>query len=153
MANLTKLAALAGLAMTAAPALAQETGFFDDFDTLDTKRWYVSDGWNNGAHQNCDWSADQVSASGGMLHVGFAPQPKGDRQLRPERRREGAAEQPLTVAGLHETVGGQRAARVVLTRHSLHVRRAHPGAGLHGEGRRDLRQLELVRDAAPRTRV
>jgi len=80
--SVTKLAAFAGLALAAAPAMAQEAGFFDDFDKLDTGRWYVSDGWSNGAHQNCTWSSDQVSASGGQLHVGFAPVPKGDRQFR-----------------------------------------------------------------------
>jgi endo-1,3-1,4-beta-glycanase ExoK len=82
MRNLATLAGLAGLALTAAPALAQDAGFFDDFDTLDLKRWYVSDGWANGAHQNCTWSTDQLKASGGLLHVGFAPVPKGDRQYR-----------------------------------------------------------------------
>ena len=57
------------LAACASPALAQDA-FFDDFDTLDQSRWYVSDGWSNGAHQNCTWSADQVTASGGTLRVG-----------------------------------------------------------------------------------
>jgi endo-1,3-1,4-beta-glycanase ExoK len=65
----------------ATPAFAQEA-FFDDFNSLDQSRWYVSDGWSNGAHQNCTWSTDQVAASGGTLRVGFAPQPKGDRQYR-----------------------------------------------------------------------
>ena len=77
---LTALAMAAGLGTT--PVLAQGGGFFDDFDTLDLSRWYVSDGWNNGAHQNCTWSSDQVTATDGMLHVGFAPVPKGERQYR-----------------------------------------------------------------------
>ena len=64
------------------PALAQGTAFRDDFDTLDASRWYVSDGWSNGAHQNCVWSNDQAKAVGGQLNVGFAPLPKGDRQYR-----------------------------------------------------------------------
>lgn len=78
---LLNAAALAGIAFTG-PAFGQEAGFFDGFDSLDQGRWYVSDGWNNGAHQNCNWSADQVKAGDGMLHVGFAPLPKGDRQFR-----------------------------------------------------------------------
>jgi len=60
-------------------AMAQSTSFHDDFDTLDTKRWYVSDGWSNGAHQNCTWSTSQVESVDGLLNVGFAPVPKGDR--------------------------------------------------------------------------
>src|SRR6185312_12667755 len=70
-----------GIATLALPsaALAQEA-FHDDFDQLSQSRWYVSDGWSNGSHQNCTWSTDQVVASGGNLEVGFAPTPKGDRQ-------------------------------------------------------------------------
>jgi endo-1,3-1,4-beta-glycanase ExoK len=68
-------------AMMTTPAMAQEA-FFDNFDTLDTGRWYVSDGWSNGAHQNCTWSSDQVKAQDGVLRIGFAPTPKGDRQYR-----------------------------------------------------------------------
>ncbi|WP_193335590.1 family 16 glycosylhydrolase [Devosia beringensis] len=68
--------------LQAGPALAQGTAFHDDFDSLDLKRWYVSDGWSNGAHQNCIWSTDQATATDGMLKVGFAPVPKNDRQYR-----------------------------------------------------------------------
>jgi len=76
--------ALTGLLtmLSIAPGAAQQTAFFDDFDHLDQARWYVSDGWSNGAHQNCTWSADQVVAVDGDLHLGFAPQPKGDRDYR-----------------------------------------------------------------------
>jgi endo-1,3-1,4-beta-glycanase ExoK len=70
-----------GLAVMAQPALAQ-TAFHDNFDQLDQSRWYVSDGWSNGAHQNCAWAADQVVSSNGQLRVGFAPRPAGDRQYR-----------------------------------------------------------------------
>lgn len=70
------------LAALALPAQAQGAAFRDDFDTLDLSRWYVSDGWSNGGHQNCTWSTDQVSAADGMLRVGFAPQPKGERDNR-----------------------------------------------------------------------
>ncbi|KKC33801.1 family 16 glycosylhydrolase [Devosia psychrophila] len=74
---------LGALALTqSGPAFAQGTAFRDDFDTLDAGRWYVSDGWSNGAHQNCTWSTDQTKAVGGQLKVGFAPVPKGDRQYR-----------------------------------------------------------------------
>lgn len=72
--------ALAALILPA-QAFAQEA-FRDDFNKLDQGRWYVSDGWSNGAHQNCTWSTDQVKVADGRLRVGFAPMPKGDRQYR-----------------------------------------------------------------------
>lgn len=71
---------LLGLILLPTAAMAQSASFHDAFDTLDTKRWYVSDGWSNGAHQNCTWSSSQVEVADGMLKVGFAPLPKGDRQ-------------------------------------------------------------------------
>ena len=82
MRNLAKLIMLGATLAPAVPVHAQQAAFFDDFDRLDTSRWYVSDGWSNGAHQNCTWSADQVWARDGLLQVGVAPLPKGDRQYR-----------------------------------------------------------------------
>ena len=77
------LIALGALALAqSGPALAQGTAFRDTFETLDQSRWYVSDGWGNGAHQNCIWSTDQAKVVGGQLNIGFAPVPKGDRQYR-----------------------------------------------------------------------
>lgn len=73
---------LLGSFALAGPALAQEAAFRDDFNQLDLARWYVSDGWSNGSHQNCTWSSDQAKVTDGMLRVGFAPVPKGDRQYR-----------------------------------------------------------------------
>ncbi|MDB5529759.1 MAG: family 16 glycosylhydrolase [Devosia sp.] len=77
-----RMRALLPILMVLAPtaAMAQGASFHDGFDTLDTKRWYVSDGWANGAHQNCTWSTSQVKSVDGMLNVGLAPLPKGDRQ-------------------------------------------------------------------------
>ena len=77
-----RMRALIPMLMLLAPtaAMAQGATFHDGFDTLDTKRWYVSDGWANGAHQNCTWSTSQVKSVDGMLNVGLAPVPKGDRQ-------------------------------------------------------------------------
>ncbi|MEO3802990.1 family 16 glycosylhydrolase [Nonomuraea sp. B1E8] len=65
---------------TGSVACSVTTSFVDDFDTLDTSRWYVSDGWNNGAQQNCTWARDQVSAAGGMLNLSFTKKAAGDRQ-------------------------------------------------------------------------
>ena len=56
------------------------TSFFDSFDSLASSRWYVSDGWTNGAHQNCAWSKKEISASGGYLHVGFSKEPGADNR-------------------------------------------------------------------------
>ncbi|MGB3338808.1 MAG: family 16 glycosylhydrolase [Devosia sp.] len=71
-----------GVLTLAQPAFAQDVAFHDEFDQLDQSRWYVSDGWSNGAHQNCTWSTDQAKAVDGQLQVGFAPVPKDDRQYR-----------------------------------------------------------------------
>lgn len=53
--------------------------FLEQFDKLNGKRWFVSDGWANGDHQNCTWSKDQVEIEGGVLRLGFAKQPAKDR--------------------------------------------------------------------------
>lgn len=42
--------------------------FIDRFAALNTNRWYVSDGWNNGSWQENDWQAKQISVS----HQGMA---------------------------------------------------------------------------------
>lgn len=66
----------------AGPASAMGDAFVEEFDALDPARWYVSDGWNNGDHQNCDWSADRVEVADGALRLSFAPDPTPDRQYR-----------------------------------------------------------------------
>ncbi|PRD42620.1 hypothetical protein C5748_15675 [Phyllobacterium phragmitis] len=61
---------------------AQKTGksFVEDFSSLDKRRWYVSDGWNNGDHQNCTWAADQVKIADGTLSLSYARRQAKDRQ-------------------------------------------------------------------------
>jgi endo-1,3-1,4-beta-glycanase ExoK len=72
------------LLLTAGPLAAQDgasgTSFVEEFDTLDTGLWYVSDGWNNGAHQNCTWSKDQAAVQGGKLVLSFDAKPAGERE-------------------------------------------------------------------------
>ena len=72
------------LLLTAGPLAAQDgasgTSFVEEFDTLDTGLWYVSDGWNNGAHQNCTWSKDQAAVQGGKLVLSFDAKPVGERE-------------------------------------------------------------------------
>lgn len=72
-------AALLLPAIAAQPAFAESTSFFDGFDGLDLERWYIADGWATGNYQNCTWSDDLVRTEGGMLNVGFAPVPSGER--------------------------------------------------------------------------
>lgn len=68
------LLSTAGL-LRAAELTASATAFRDDFNTLDSAVWYVSDGWTNGPHQNCDWSESAVSLAEGLLTLRFLPAP------------------------------------------------------------------------------
>ncbi len=65
------------------PATAQQstgTSFVDNFDRMDRGFWYVSDGWNNGPHQNCTWSKNEAKVEGGMLHLTFTEGQSKDRK-------------------------------------------------------------------------
>lgn len=53
--------------------------FVDDFNSLDSSRWYISDGWANGDHQNCTWSKDATGISDDMLVLQFKQQTTADR--------------------------------------------------------------------------
>jgi len=52
-----------------AQPVANGTSFFEPFDTIDPAKWYISDGWTNGAHQGCTWLKSHVVASGGVLQL------------------------------------------------------------------------------------
>ncbi|MEO9335928.1 glycoside hydrolase family 16 protein [Mesorhizobium sp. SB112] len=71
--------------VSSSPASAQDLpsaeSFVDNFDKLDRKRWYISDGWANGDHQNCTWSKGQVSVNDGTLSLGFEKQKTKDREF------------------------------------------------------------------------
>ncbi|MEP0521608.1 MAG: family 16 glycosylhydrolase [Hyphomicrobiales bacterium] len=58
---------------------AQTTSFRDDFDRFDLGFWYVSDGWNNGAWQNCTWSRQQIGLQDGNVTLTFSKKPYGQR--------------------------------------------------------------------------
>ncbi|WP_420961583.1 glycoside hydrolase family 16 protein [Brucella sp. IR073] len=75
------LHSLLGLMAMASVAQAQETGksFVENFASLDKRRWYVSDGWSNGDHQNCTWAADQVKIADGTLSLGYERKETKDR--------------------------------------------------------------------------
>jgi endo-1,3-1,4-beta-glycanase ExoK len=60
-------------AVTAAIPIHAQTAtngsFFDELNQIDYKRWYVSNGWVNGDHQGCTWTADQVRIVNGRLQL------------------------------------------------------------------------------------
>jgi len=59
---------------------AKGTSFVENFDRLDRSFWFVSNGWNNGAHQNCTWSQRQVTTDGGNLKLTFEERQNKDRK-------------------------------------------------------------------------
>ncbi|CDZ56258.1 glycoside hydrolase family 16 protein [Neorhizobium galegae] len=76
-------AAVSGFLSPAAHAQQGAAGqsFVENFDSLDRSVWYVSDGWNNGKHQNCTWSKKQVKVEGGALQLSFTGDKTGDRDF------------------------------------------------------------------------
>ncbi|MDW5315391.1 glycoside hydrolase family 16 protein [Rhizobium sp. PL01] len=79
--KLLVLSAVTAAIPTAAFAQGAKSGtsFVENFDTINNKIWYVSDGWDNGAHQNCTWSKDQVSVENGVLELTFEQRKAGKR--------------------------------------------------------------------------
>lgn len=85
------LLALLGVAVFAMPGLAQEAikpsdrpvgaSFVENFDRLDRKTWVVSHGWNNGKHQNCDWSKRQVALKDGIVKMRYSKQKTKQREF------------------------------------------------------------------------
>lgn len=61
------------LALAGGAAAEDAGGFVEEFDRIDPARWFVSDGWRNGDHQSCDWSAGAVVATGGVLRLTLGP--------------------------------------------------------------------------------
>jgi len=83
-ASMLLLALAASLVAAPHAARAQDVSsapsFVDDFKTFDRSRWYVSDGWSNGPHQNCTWSKSLVALSDGALTLGFEKRQTKDRE-------------------------------------------------------------------------
>jgi len=71
---------LGNVATSHAQAPTGGKSFVENFDKLDKSRWYISDGWSNGEHQNCIWSKDQVKVSNGELSLGFVKQKLKDSE-------------------------------------------------------------------------
>lgn len=70
------------VAQGAAQSKPQGETFKDDFSSFDTERWYVSDGWSNGAHQNCLWSSSAVSHLPGRTILSFMKSPSESHDYR-----------------------------------------------------------------------
>jgi len=83
--KLTTIAGAAGICLSSIgmPAFAQSgaTGksFLETFDSFDRSFWYVSDGWNNGGHQNCTWSRKQINTENGELNLNYSEGKAKDR--------------------------------------------------------------------------
>lgn len=79
------LVVLGGLIAGPAPSRSEEIqsapSFVDDFSKFDRSRWYIADGWSNGAFQNCIWSKNLVKLSDGMLTLGFEKRKLKDRDF------------------------------------------------------------------------
>lgn len=71
------------LSLWSGPSYADDldsgVSFVDDFTSLDSSRWYISDGWANGDHQNCTWSKGATGISDDMLVLQFKQQTTADR--------------------------------------------------------------------------
>ena len=70
-------ALVALLALQPVSAFAEGTSFHDTFDRLDADRWYLSDGWSNGPHQNCEWRGGNAVAEDGALRLVFGANTDG----------------------------------------------------------------------------
>lgn len=51
------------------PAYAEELLFFYGNKKIDTRTWYVSDGWSNGDYQACEWQEKSLSETRGNLRI------------------------------------------------------------------------------------
>ncbi|HBF32375.1 family 16 glycosylhydrolase [Rhizobium sp.] len=79
--SLLSFTATLGLSAAHAQDGANGTSFVDTFSKLDSARWYISDGWNNGAHQNCTWTKKNIKIDNGHLELTFNDTPLGDRKF------------------------------------------------------------------------
>jgi endo-1,3-1,4-beta-glycanase ExoK len=83
------LATAAGFSPT--PAVAEDkpedsASFFEPFDAVSPERWFISNGWTNGAHQNCTWSAKNFRVAEGALELILRK--NGDGDAPPEKAAE-----------------------------------------------------------------
>lgn len=73
----------------AAGQTAPGNSFHDEFDKLNARRWYISNGWSNGAIQGCTWDARRVTVKSGVLSLSISPadaQSPGCAEIRTHER-------------------------------------------------------------------
>lgn len=73
---------LAPCKLFAAPTASIGHSFFDPFDRIDTRRWYISDGWTNGEHQGCTWARENVQVVRGVLQLRHTTSPNKLRRYK-----------------------------------------------------------------------
>ena len=61
--------------ISAAPLESNSRSFFDPFDRIDTRRWYISNGWTNGDHQGCTWARENIQVVHGVLQLRHTTSP------------------------------------------------------------------------------
>ena len=66
----------------AAPSTSVGRSFFDPFDRIDTRRWYISDGWTNGDHQGCTWARENIQVVRGVLQLRHTTSPNKLRRFK-----------------------------------------------------------------------
>ncbi len=71
------------LALLLHAGCSRSGSFVEDFRSrhLDTSRWVVSDGWNNGPWHGCSWSARNVSQAPGKLRIVVNDTPGKERRF------------------------------------------------------------------------
>ncbi|WP_226574605.1 family 16 glycosylhydrolase [Acuticoccus sediminis] len=82
---ITTLTGLSAALWAAAASPSHADGFFDDFDRLDGKRWFVSNGWTNGDHQNCIWKKAALHVADGQLTLTLKREPTTSGDGKAER--------------------------------------------------------------------
>jgi endo-1,3-1,4-beta-glycanase ExoK len=101
----------AGLALTCGvspmPASAEDkpedsASFFEAFDAVSPERWFISNGWTNGPHQNCTWSAKNFRIADGALELILRKNGEGDAP--PEKAAE-ARQYSCAELQTHKTYG------------------------------------------------
>jgi endo-1,3-1,4-beta-glycanase ExoK len=55
--------------------------FVERFERLDRGKWYVSDGWRNGEHQACVWSARNIKLEPGALALSLTRHEGADNRF------------------------------------------------------------------------
>jgi endo-1,3-1,4-beta-glycanase ExoK len=80
----------------------EPASFFEAFDAFSPERWFISNGWTNGPHQNCTWSAKNFRVWEGALELILRKNDAGDAP--PEKAAE-ARQFSCAELQTHQTYG------------------------------------------------